>query len=168
MTEHALARLNSAPETEIRKDLLACLHIGRWVDELVLARPYGDVDGVLAVARTAAHPFTEEEIAQALSRHPRIGESPNGSDAESRMSQSEQSGVDAMDAEVTERLRQGNLAYEEKFDRVFLIRAAGRGASQILAALEQRLGNDNDTELTVVAQQLREIAVLRLEGLLNA
>ena len=62
------------------------------------------------------------------------------------------------------RLRAGNEAYEERFGRVFLIRAAGRSAEEILAALESRLSNDEDTEQAIVADQLREIALLRLAG----
>ncbi len=40
----------------------------------------------------------------------------------------------------------------------------GMSAEEILAALAERLGNDPVTERRVVAEQLREIAVLRLEG----
>ena len=83
------------------------------------------------------------------------------------MSQGEQAGVDPHDAEVQRRLAEGNAAYEERFDRIYLVRAAGRSAEEILALLEQRLTNDPDTELAVTAGQLREIAVLRLEGLLD-
>ena len=57
----------------------------------------------------------------------------------------------------------GNRAYEERFDRVFLIRAAGRGAGEILAELERRLGNDDATERAETLEQLRQIALLRLE-----
>lgn len=78
-------------------------------------------------------------------------------------SRREQSGVDTSDADVAERLRAGNRAYEERFGHVFLIRAAGRSAAEILSALDERLGNDPATERRVVAEQLREIAVLRLE-----
>lgn len=163
-----LERLNSAPEAEARESLRTCLNIPRWVDEMVAGRPFEDRDAVLTAARKAADPFTADDVDLALSRHPRIGERPSGADAESRMSQSEQSGVDPADSDVVERLRAGNHAYEQRFDRVFLIRAAGRDAPEILASLEQRLQNDDETELQVVAEQLREIALLRLEGLLDA
>jgi 2-oxo-4-hydroxy-4-carboxy-5-ureidoimidazoline decarboxylase len=83
------------------------------------------------------------------------------------MSRSEQAGVDPHDAEVRERLAAGNAAYEERFDRIYLVRAAGRSADEILALLEERLGNDPETELAVTAGQLREIAVLRLKGLFS-
>ena len=47
---------------------------------------------------------------------------------------------------------------------MFLIRAAGRSADEILAELERRLDNDDDTERDETVRQLGEIAVLRLES----
>ena len=73
--------------------------------------------------------------------------------------------MDAADAGLAERLRAGNLAYEQRFGRVFLIRAAGRDGSQILAALNERLANDEPTEANVVRDQLAQIAQ-RLDVLL--
>ncbi len=49
---------------------------------------------------------------------------------------------------------------------MFLIRAAGRRRAEILAALTERLAHTPAEEEPVVADQLREIAVLRLKGLL--
>lgn len=83
------------------------------------------------------------------------------------MSRSEQAGVDPEDAAAAEALAAGNRAYEEKFGRVFLIRAAGRTAPEILAALNERLANSPAQEDVIVAQQLREIALLRLEGVIS-
>jgi 2-oxo-4-hydroxy-4-carboxy-5-ureidoimidazoline decarboxylase len=65
-----------------------------------------------------------------------------------------------------ERLVAGNVAYEERFGHVFLIRAAGRSGPEILAELERRLGNDDDAERAETVDNLRQIALLRLEGML--
>ena len=61
-------------------------------------------------------------------------------------------------------LLEGNRAYEERFGRVFLICATGLGGDEILAALRDRLGNDDATEAAVVADELRKIALLRLRS----
>jgi len=63
---------------------------------------------------------------------------------------------------VLRRLADGNRAYEERFDRVFLIRAAGRESAEILAELERRLGNDDATERAETVRQLGEIMLFRL------
>ncbi|MGC5628494.1 2-oxo-4-hydroxy-4-carboxy-5-ureidoimidazoline decarboxylase [Georgenia sp. Z1344] len=159
----ALTRFNEDADAA-REILLAAVRVPRWADEIVAGRPYAGVEDVVRAAETAADPWTDEEVDGALARHPRIGERATGDDPDAAHSAREQAGVDGSDASVAERLRAGNLAYEERFGHVFLIRAAGRDAEEILAALEQRLTNDPATERRVCAEQLREIAVLRLKG----
>ena len=78
----------------------------------------------------------------------------------------EQAGVDPAAGDTAARLAAGNAAYEERFGRVFLIRAAGRDAEAILAELDRRLGNDDATERAETVDNLRQIALLRLEALL--
>jgi 2-oxo-4-hydroxy-4-carboxy-5-ureidoimidazoline decarboxylase len=84
------------------------------------------------------------------------------------MSRAEQSGVDPSDGEVQDALVRGNRAYEARFGRVFLIRAAGRDAREILASLSERLEHTPEQEERIVAEQLREIALLRLKGMMEA
>ena len=159
----ALTRFNKLGDEEIRTLLLTCAAVPRWAEEVARGRPYPGLEQALATARTAADPWTDAEVEAALARHPRIGERPEPSDAESAHSRREQSGVDPADAGVARQLIEGNQAYEERFGHVFLIRAAGRSAAEILQALHQRLHNDPDTERRIAAEQLRQIAVLRLE-----
>jgi 2-oxo-4-hydroxy-4-carboxy-5-ureidoimidazoline decarboxylase len=161
-----LEELNALPEAAARERLAECLDVDRWVDTVLVGRPYGDTGALRQVAETAAASLTDEELAQALARHPRIGERA-GTGHDAAHSAREQAGVDRDDARVTERLATGNRAYEERFDRVFLIRAAGRDAEEILAELTRRLGNDDETERDETVTQLREIALLRLEGMVS-
>jgi 2-oxo-4-hydroxy-4-carboxy-5-ureidoimidazoline decarboxylase len=163
-----LDAFNALDRDAARAALRPCVDIDRWIDEVVDGRPYADVEAALAAGRLAAEPWTESEIDGALAHHPRIGDRPQGASAEATFSRSEQAGVDVTDADVQAALVSGNLAYEDRFGRVFLIRAAGRSSREILDALNARLLHSPDEELPVVAQQLREIAVLRLEGVLNA
>lgn len=153
----------SAGEAEVaitRDALLGCLAVPRWADEILAGQPYADEDALIAAADTAARALTDEELDQALSGHPRIGERGGA------QSQREQSAV-GKDDETAQRLAAGNAAYEERFDRVFLIRAAGRSADEILAELDRRLRNDDATERAETVDNLRQIALLRLEGALR-
>ncbi|MGV7942614.1 2-oxo-4-hydroxy-4-carboxy-5-ureidoimidazoline decarboxylase, partial [Mycobacterium kansasii] len=61
----------------------------------------------------------------------------------------------------------GNAAYEERFDRVFLINAAGLDATTVLAELHRRLENAPDAEAAEVARELRGIALRRLARVLE-
>ena len=160
----SLTEFNAADRDEAVALVRPCLDIERWVAAVVDGRPYPDLSALIGIAETAADPFTQEEVTAALEHHPRIGERASGASAEASLSRSEQSGVSA-DADVQQKLAAGNRAYEERFGHVFLIRAAGRGTSEILAALEDRLSNDAETERSIMADQLRQIALLRLEGI---
>jgi 2-oxo-4-hydroxy-4-carboxy-5-ureidoimidazoline decarboxylase len=148
-----------------REVLLGCLAVPRWADDVLAGQPYDDRDALIAAADTAARELTDEELDQALSSHPRIGE--RGGPGMSAASQREQSGVDPTAGDTAARLKAGNKAYEERFDRVFLIRAAGRDADEILTHLERRLQNDDETERAETVDNLRQIALLRLEATLG-
>ncbi|MGM0930550.1 MAG: 2-oxo-4-hydroxy-4-carboxy-5-ureidoimidazoline decarboxylase [Actinomycetota bacterium] len=161
-----LSSFNSLPASEAAALLRPCVDNSRWVAELVAARPFGGKEQLLAAAATAAEPWSEAEIDAALARHPRIGERAEGTSAEADMSRGEQAGVSG-DAAVQAELRRRNRAYEEKFGRVFLIRAAGRSTEDILKQLNSRLDNSPEEEIVEVGRQLREIALLRLEGVIE-
>jgi 2-oxo-4-hydroxy-4-carboxy-5-ureidoimidazoline decarboxylase len=149
-------------EAGLREGLQICLHVPRWIDDLVARAPYSSITELEEVARAAATPLSPAEIDQALSTHPRIGEKPQGDSAAAKLSTAEQSASASSDPVLDEALAKGNTAYEEKFGRIFLIRAAGRSRQEILAELTRRLTLDADDELTVVGEELRDIALLRL------
>ncbi len=148
-----------------REVLLGCLSVPRWADDVLAGQPYDDQDALIAAADAAARELTDEELDQALSGHPRIGER-GGAPGMSAQSQKEQSGVDPNAGDTAARLKAGNAAYEERFDRVFLIRAAGRDAEEILSHLLRRLQNDDETERAETVDNLRQIALLRLKAAL--
>ncbi|MFF5261657.1 2-oxo-4-hydroxy-4-carboxy-5-ureidoimidazoline decarboxylase [Actinomadura viridis] len=144
-----------------REVLLSCLAVPRWADEVLAGRPYTNAAGVLAAAARASRDLTDKELVQALSGHPRIGEHGGA------QSRNEQSGIDLAVDGTAARLAAGNAAYEERFNRVFIIRAAGRDGEEILSELERRLHNDDAAERAETIESLRQIALLRLEAALS-
>jgi 2-oxo-4-hydroxy-4-carboxy-5-ureidoimidazoline decarboxylase len=158
---------NSVDRADAIDVLRPCLDIQRWVEHIADARPFNDLNSLIDFAREAAEPFTSDEVAAALAHHPRIGERPKAQTTEAAMSRSEQAGVDPGDDGVVAALADGNREYEAKFGRVFLIRAAGRSADDILASLRERLTHTAEEEDVIVAGQLREIALLRLAGVIS-
>jgi 2-oxo-4-hydroxy-4-carboxy-5-ureidoimidazoline decarboxylase len=144
-------------------DLRSCCASPAWVAAVRAERPWPDRAALLAVADAAARALSWDDVLLALAAHPRIGERVAGESREAAWSRQEQSAVSADQA-----LEDANRAYEQKFGHVFLIFASGRGQEEILAAARQRLGNDEETERDVVRDELRKIALLRLERLLDA
>jgi 2-oxo-4-hydroxy-4-carboxy-5-ureidoimidazoline decarboxylase len=160
--------VNAMPAERLEADLLACCAAPAWAAAIVARRPYRDRSAILAVADAAARELSWADVLKGLSAHPRIGERAPGDSAEAAWSRREQSTAAAGGDDATRAaLAEANRAYEERFGHVFLIFASGRTRAEILAAARQRLGNDEATERAVVADQLRRIAVLRLERLLD-
>lgn len=138
--------------------------IPTWVDAVVAARPYASVDALAAHATALAGEWSSADLDAALAHHPRIGQRPAGSGAEAAASRHEQAAMTDAATGVTAAIAAGNAAYEERFGRVFLIRAAGRSPEDILAELERRLHSDDETEASDALGQLAEIAILRLRA----
>ncbi|QWT22794.1 2-oxo-4-hydroxy-4-carboxy-5-ureidoimidazoline decarboxylase [Subtercola sp. PAMC28395] len=152
------------PPDELRALLRSCLNVDRWVDDVSAAAPYDSEEQFLEVASMSATPLTESEIDEALADHPRIGEKHAGQGAAQAFSKSEQSSADAEDAEVNAAVARGNAVYEQRFGRVFLVRAKGRSRAEILGELTRRLELDPETEVGIVASELRDITMLRLRA----
>ena len=161
-----LDELNAAPRDAIVRDLLACCDAPAWADAVAGGRPYADTDALLAKADEAARELAPAEVGRALAAHPRIGERAQGAGVEAAWSRQEQGHVDR-DAGTQQALLEANRAYEQRFGRVFLICATGLSGTQILAQLERRLVNDSSTEESVVADELRKIALVRLAKLVG-
>jgi 2-oxo-4-hydroxy-4-carboxy--5-ureidoimidazoline (OHCU) decarboxylase len=62
----------------------------------------------------------------------------------------------------------GNAAYEDRFGHVFLICATGLTGDQMLAALQERLKNNEEMERTVATTELRKITLLRVAKVLDS
>ncbi|EHN8922382.1 2-oxo-4-hydroxy-4-carboxy-5-ureidoimidazoline decarboxylase [Enterobacter asburiae] len=144
-----------------------CVALPDWADALVVGRPYASRDELFSTANALTQTWDEAALTQALSAHPRIGEKPAGAQAEAALSRQEQGAVNDRDAALAQALREGNARYEARFERVFLIRAKGRSGEEILQALHARLENSDAQEVRAALEQLREITLLRLEGVIS-
>jgi 2-oxo-4-hydroxy-4-carboxy-5-ureidoimidazoline decarboxylase len=160
-----LAGFNALPADRAEVALLACCSSRPWARMVLEGRRYESVAAVLAAADAALAGLTESELDQALAGHPRIGERPAA--GHSAWSAREQAGVAGADADVQAALVAGNRAYEERFGHVYLVCATGRSAAELLALLNQRLGNDPATERAVVRAELGKINRIRLGRMLS-
>lgn len=159
-----VAQFNALPSARALETILAAASIPHWAERVVAGRPYVDAAAAIHAATSAMESWTDADVGAALADHPRIGESHTGHGASAQLSGSEQAGVDRDDPEIRTRLAEGNRRYEERFGRIYLVRAKGRSAHELLALLEDRLDNDPETELEVTRGELIQIATLRLEA----
>ncbi|MBB5918856.1 2-oxo-4-hydroxy-4-carboxy-5-ureidoimidazoline decarboxylase [Nocardia transvalensis] len=154
-----ISRINELPAAAWAEALKSVVGVAEWVDRIESARPYPDRAALLELAEREASALTEAQVRRALADHPRIG----ALTAPGSRAAAEQSGVDAADADLTERLRIGNRAYEDRFGHIYLVCAAGRGGRELLADLTARLDNDPAAEILVTRRELAAIARKRLE-----
>lgn len=163
----SLEHFNQLNEQDVEALLLPCVALPRWVKLVAQGRPYRHVADVLDTGIRASHDWQAEDLMLALSTHPRIGEKAAGSTQEAELSRQEQAAVNHDDAVLAQALREGNARYEAQFGYVFLVRAKGRSAQDILHILHRRLQNTPEQETQEALIQLREITLLRLEGVFN-
>lgn len=157
-----LERFNTAAP-EVAGELLdICAPIPSWRAGLLARRPYASQSELLAMARELSAQWSDLEVDAALAHHPRIGEKVAGEGAEARASRQEQGNL-SEDERARLEWVEANQAYEQRFDRIFLIRAAGRTPEEMMSQLQQRMGNSPEEEARVRAGELAEIALLRLE-----
>ncbi|MGK3142836.1 2-oxo-4-hydroxy-4-carboxy-5-ureidoimidazoline decarboxylase [Pantoea sp. C2G6] len=158
-----LTRFNQLAPEEAQSAIAHCVAIPHWQQALVAARPFDSSAALLAAGDALARQWQSADLQAALAAHPRIGERASGADKEAALSRGEQSAMQQADRALQQAMQQGNQAYEARFGRVFLIRARGRSGEQMLAELQRRLENDEQSEQQEALDQLREITLLRLK-----
>lgn len=154
-----LRAFDALPAAAAERELLACCTAPRWAAQVVAGRPYGSVE---ALQDAAAAALTDADLDAALTGHPRIGDPTAAGQA-----RREQGALQGAAPEVLAALAAGNRDYEERFGHVYLVRASGRGAQELLAILRERLGNDPGTERGVALAELAAITRIRLDRLIG-
>jgi len=166
-----LTRWNSLPFDEAADEILACCGSKSWARGMAASRPIHDEVALLAACDEVCKHLQEADWLEAFRSHPRIGEFGGPSSTLPRSaewSSAEQQAVAAAGEQIKAALMEGNRAYEERFNRVFIVCATGRPALEILEILRRRLRNDDPTELQEAAEQQRQIANLRLKKWLSS
>jgi len=158
-----LSSFNAAPAQAAERDVLACCASTAFAKAIADGRPYRDPAALLAAVDAAFNVLSWDDIVEAMSGHPRIGDRA----VRTGMSAAEQSGAAAASGAVRQGLAEGNLAYEQRFGHVFLICASGLSGQEMLTSLQARLGNDEETERAVVRAELLKITRLRMTKLLR-
>jgi 2-oxo-4-hydroxy-4-carboxy-5-ureidoimidazoline decarboxylase len=158
-----LGSFNAAPAQDAERTALACCASMTFGTAIADGRPYPDADALLAAVDTAFNALSWDDIVEAMSEHPRIGDRA----VRGGMSAAEQSGAAAASDEVRQGLADGNLAYEQRFGHIFLICASGLSGLQMLDQLRARLENGEEAERAVVRDELRKITRLRMTKALH-
>ncbi|MEI7696867.1 MAG: 2-oxo-4-hydroxy-4-carboxy-5-ureidoimidazoline decarboxylase [Actinomycetes bacterium] len=159
----SLGEINAMDGAKAHELFARCTIASQYCDTLVKTRPYFSEDNLLSASDQATRNLNAKALLVAFSGHPRIGERK----AHSAWASAEQSGVSADNAKVLADLAAANLAYEEKFDHVFLICATGKSGTEMLAECNRRINNSPEVEIEEAREQLRLINRIRIHKLLE-
>ena len=161
--------LNALPPDQAEAELLTCCASRVWAQKVAAYRPYVDSTSLMAAAVAGVRELSWPDVEEALSAHPRIGDRAKAGtpEREAKWSVGEQSGTAGADQLILDGIAAGNLAYEQRFGHVFLIRAAGRSAARIHAELRRRLANTAEGERVATQHELADITRLRIRKLLE-
>jgi OHCU decarboxylase len=161
-----LPRWNSLPIDQALRAILPCCGSKTWAQGMVDRRPFVDETALLAASNETWGDLGRSDWMEAFQSHPRIGESraPTASLAQSvEWSAQEQRDVAGAETAMKAALANANQEYERRFNRIFIVCATGKSASEILEIYRRRLKNDPETELREAAEQQRQITQIRLK-----
>ena len=75
--------------------------------------------------------------------------------------------MDAADAGARRALADANREYEQRFGRIYIVCASGRGPEDLLRDLRDRMANSPEHELTIAAREQGRITRQRLRRLFS-
>lgn len=165
-TGDGLTAFNGWPRATAEDQLRSCCAAPGWAGRLTGDRPFHDAPSLHAAAEASLAEANWPDLLTALAAHPRIGERAAGTGTEATWSRGEQSAAATADEAAKAELAAANVAYERRFDHVFLICASGRSIGEIGAELRRRLDNAPAVEREVVRAELTKIVHLRLDKML--
>jgi 2-oxo-4-hydroxy-4-carboxy-5-ureidoimidazoline decarboxylase len=164
----ALAQWNSLSPDDAALAILPCCGSRAWAAALAARRPFANVHDLATASDEIWRALPEAAWHEAFLSHPRIGEQhAHAATAQSlAWSSSEQRAASSPAAPPNDpvklALAERNRQYEERFGRIFIVCAAGKSATEILAILDRRMASSPADELLEAAEQQRQITQLRL------
>jgi 2-oxo-4-hydroxy-4-carboxy-5-ureidoimidazoline decarboxylase len=164
-----LARWNGLRSDEAAEEILSCCGSKAWAYGMAARRPIVDETGLLTACDQVWKSLAESDWMEAFRTHPRIGESPSPAvpTQSANWSEEEQRRVGASAEDVKVALAEWNRTYERRFNRIFIVCAAGKAATEILEILRRRVRNEAAAELIEATEQQRLITHLRLKKWLS-
>ena len=168
-----LRYLRAMPDPELSAALASCCGSPGWVavmreERTKSAATFASLDALKRRAAELWNGLAAKDWDDAFRAHPRIGEKKaeaTQSATAQAWSKHEQASVDTASQATKDELRKTNVAYEEKFARIYIVCATGKTVEEMLAIAKERMQNDPETELRRAAEEQRRITELRLEKL---
>lgn len=142
-----------------------------WIAEAVYDNGLSDnentVESLSQCFQTVLAAASKAQKLTLINAHPDLAGKAAAEGTLTKESTSEQSGagIDQCTAKEYERFQTLNAAYKDKFKFPFIKAVKGSNRHIILAAFEERIHNDWDTEYQQAIDEINKIALFRLEDI---
>lgn len=142
-----------------------------WIAEAVynngLSENEDTVESLSQLFQAVLAAASKEQKLTLINAHPDLAGKAAAEGKLTKESTSEQSGagIDKCTAEEYARFQTLNAAYKDKFKFPFIKAVKGSNRHIILAAFEERIHNDWDTEYQQAIDEINKIALFRLEDI---
>ena len=164
-----LQKLNNLEELLLREELTKCCGSKNWVNKMVSAFPFTNLQNFFDTAELAWKQCAQQDWLEAFTHHPKIGDIDSLKKkfaSTSELAANEQSGVNTATENIIKELAEYNRKYAEKFGYIFIVCATGKSAGEMLSLLKQRYENDPAKEIQIAMNEQNKITQLRLKKLL--
>ena len=165
-----LNELNALSADEAFSWFEQCCAAKAWIYQMVEARPYSDLDALVSQANDTWAKCSDDDYLEAFTAHPMIGDvdSLRKKFANTKtIAAGEQSGTASAPEAVLHQLKEANHAYLDKHGFIFIICATGLSAQTMLEALQARLTNTTQQEISNAAAEQIKITLLRINKALD-
>jgi len=166
-----IARVNQLSRKQAAAALFDCCGSKKWVELVLAHRPFADDCALLDSAEEAFGTLGRKDWLTIFRSHPAIGAKKAAAKQTAtarEWSAGEQALAQRAPQETLAVLAAANEAYQATFGHVFLICANEKSSEQILKSLQERLGHDAETEMSIAGEEQRKITRLRLGKLLGS
>ena len=128
-------------------------------------RPFKDLDSLHRAMVAVVDSMSEAEQRGLIKAHPDLGSKAKMADAS--VQEQAGAGLDRLSESEYQRFQSLNQSYKDKFDFPFIIAVKNHTLDSILEAFTNRLENDRTTEQQQALTEIKQIARLRLETLID-
>ncbi len=157
-----LDAFNALPTQKAVHALYECCYSVTLAGDLADGRPYRNHNAFFRRADALLFGLSEAAVERILDAYPHIGRRPR-----SARSQAEQCAVWDDDPGLMSRVEASARGYRDRFGFDFVMCVGGCSATDVLAAISDRLHNDDETERKIVRNELAKINRTRLERMLG-
>jgi 5-hydroxyisourate hydrolase / 2-oxo-4-hydroxy-4-carboxy-5-ureidoimidazoline decarboxylase len=158
-----LSDFNNLDKDIAAKELLSCCGSQNWVSLMMKKIPFGSQEALVEQATTIWYDECgKKDWLESFSQHPKIGDKKSLTE---KFAGREQAGVATATKEIIKALAKANDEYEKKFGFIFIVCATGRSAEEMLRLLNDRLTNNEGSELAIALGEQHKITLIRFKKL---